>query len=76
MDTGDGKFKIFQESEALEEQRAATIARMERDHPNHGGWFRVGDIVEIRGSQFRIKSIKPNELRLKLLPRQRKLTTP
>jgi len=38
-------------------------------HPQHGGWFRVGEVIEINGSFFRVKSVKPTELRLKLLPK-------
>ena len=36
------------------------------------GVFKVGEIVELRGSRFRVKAIKPTELRLKLLPRKDK----
>jgi len=35
------------------------------------GWFSVGDLVTLRGSKFRIKSVKPTELRLKLLPKEK-----
>lgn len=43
------------------------MQKLEADNPGHGGWFRVGEIIEIRGSRFRVKSIKPDEIRLKLL---------
>lgn len=63
MDTGQGRFEKLLVSDL--EQKA--IKEMESKYPEHGGWFRVGEIVELRGSRFRIKSIKPTELRLKLL---------
>jgi len=67
MDTGDGLFKMI---EAENQQRLAELkAQLEAQHPNHGGWFTVGEIIEIRGSKFQVKSVKPTELRLKLLPR-------
>lgn len=59
MDTGEGEFKQFM----LEEEKE----RLLKEHPNHGGVFRVGEELTIKGSLFRVKSIKPKELRLKLL---------
>jgi uncharacterized Zn finger protein len=69
MDTGDGKFELLKLEQ--DENEKAAKERMEKEHPNHGGWFRVGEIIEIRGSLFVIKSVKPIELRLKLLPKER-----
>ena len=67
MDTGNGTFKTI---EAESEGKLATMkAALEERYPNHGGWFRVGEEVEIHGSLFRVKSVKPTELRLKLLKR-------
>lgn len=63
MDTGQGKFEM---SDGSEEARKI----LEGKHPNHGGWFRVDEIVELKGSRFRVKAVKPTELRLKLLPRK------
>lgn len=60
MDTGQGK---------LEEFEPVHLERMKAKYPNHGGWFRVDEIVELKGSRFRVKAVKPNELRLKLLPK-------
>ena len=59
MDTGEGRF------EEIEEKKYDTLKKEVGDT----GLFRVGEEVEIRGSKFRIKSIKPTELRLKLLPK-------
>jgi len=42
---------------------------LEKQYPNHGGWFHVGQIVDVEGSSFRVKSVKPTEIRLKLLKR-------
>ncbi len=70
MDTGNGVFEQvagqFDAKEIGEKMR-----EKEREHPNHGGWFHVGQIITIDGSVFRVKSVKPNELRLKLLPKNR-----
>lgn len=67
MDTGKGTFEMLQAKAAeLESAKKA----MEEAHPHHGGWFQVGEVIEIRGSRFRVKSIKPDEIRLKLLPRK------
>ncbi len=60
MDRGDGKFKMFDGSEKEE--------AMLRDlYPKSAGIFKVGEEIEIRGSKFRVKSIKPTERRLKLI---------
>ena len=63
MDTGQGKFVM-----ADDETKKAIL---EQKYPDHGGWFRVDEIVELRGSRFRIKAVKPTELRLKLLPKKK-----
>ena len=58
MDNGKGRFEMINESKARE--------LIENDYPL--GIFRVGEIIELKGSRFRIKSVKLKELRLKLLP--------
>ena len=60
MDTGEGTFKEIKEAEAklLEEQ----------NYPL--GIFKRGEILTLKGSRFRVKSIKLKELRLKLLPQK------
>ena len=60
MDTGEGSFRMIQEAEAklLEEENYSL------------GIFKVGEELTIKGSRFRVKSIKLKELRLKLLPQQ------
>jgi uncharacterized Zn finger protein len=67
MDTGRGRFQMVEDG-----NNSDLVKALEAQHPEHGGWFHVGDVVEIRGSLFRIKSIKPTELRLKLLKRGQK----
>ena len=62
MDDGKGNLVPFETAEEL--------AKLQRDNPLHGGWFRVGEVVELKGSRFRIKAVKPTELRLKLLGRE------
>jgi len=72
MDTGKGYFEQVQaETQGVVQSQAYRdeMKALEERYPQHGGWFREGEIVEIRGSRFRIQSVKPNQLRLKLLPR-------
>ena len=68
MDNGKGKF-LYNDEQEDEAREIAKKAFMEQLNPNHGGWFREGEIIEIRGSRFRISSVKPHQLRLKLLKR-------
>ena len=68
MDTGKGKFEQIQTNN--EEQLKQMKALLQEKYPNHGGWFREGEIVELKGSTFRVKRIKPTEIVLKLLARK------
>ena len=61
MDTGEGKL--------VEAKTQMEAVALEKQYPNRGGWFTVGELLTIRGSKFRIKSVKPTEIRLKLLPK-------
>jgi hypothetical protein len=72
MDDGTGKFiPIEAEGPAPTKQQIyAAIVAAKKQHPKHGGFFHVGQIVELSGSRFRVKSVKPTELRLKLLPKE------
>lgn len=81
MDTGKGTFAQLQEEHLRRIQELRTEAQqvraleqaqqeMEEAHPAHGGWFQVSEVIELRGSRFRVKAVKPTELRLKLLPRK------
>nr|MBC8360894.1 hypothetical protein [Candidatus Desulfatibia profunda] len=63
MDNGEGRFKM------LEDLESETLKNAHRKFPNHGGVFTIGEIVTLKGSRFRVKSIKPTELRLKLMPK-------
>ncbi len=67
MDPGKGRFEMTEAK--TEDELRREMALMEIENPTHGGWFRVGEILKIRGSKFRVKSVKPNELRLHLLPK-------
>lgn len=67
MDTGHGK---FEQVTAPDEGKLKVMQKaLEERYPKHGGWFREGEIIEIRGSTFRISAVKPTQLRLKLLKR-------
>jgi len=68
MDTGNGNF--VQVDAKDEEELKRKMFEEEAKWPEHGGWFREGEILEIRGSRFRVKSVRPMELRLKLLARK------
>lgn len=61
MDSGNGTFKQFKTDGELK--------TLQQQHPLHGGVFHKGEIIELKGSRFKIKTISPKELRLKLLPR-------
>ena len=67
MDTGQGRFE--QVIAGDEEKLKIMQSVLEKRYSQHGGWFRVGEEIEIRGSLFRVKAVKPTELRLKLLKR-------
>lgn len=67
MDTGKGKFEQVQASSQEELERMMKL--LEEKHPEHGGWFREGEVVTLKGSTFRVKRIKPTEITLKLLKR-------
>jgi len=43
---------------------------MKNYYPEHTGWFRVGELIQIKGSVFRVKSVKSTELRLKIVRKQ------
>jgi len=68
VDTGKGYFEMMQAAANAKEAELVKAAQeIEAKHPNHGGWFRPGEVIEIRGSRFRIKTVSPTEIRLKLL---------
>lgn len=68
MDTGKGYLEILKAAKNARDLQSE-INAMEEKHPQHGGWFRVGETIELRGSTFRIASVSPTGLRLKVLKR-------
>ena len=58
MDTGKGMFELMAEGKA---------EQVPEEHKDR--IFRVGEIVEIRSSRFRIERIDKKKMTLKLLPR-------
>ena len=62
MDQGDGSF--FKYADYL----AAVNAK--ENNPLAGGIFQKGEILEIRGSRFKISQILNNGLKLVLLPKE------
>ena len=72
MDTGKGRFEQIEVKlgEAYnEEELKHKIGNLEKMYPGHGGVFREGEIVELKGSKFQISKIISNGLKLKLLPK-------
>ena len=59
MDTGEGRFERFNDFDELEELR--------QKHPKSRGVFTVGEKLEIKGSNFKVKKITPFGILLKLL---------
>jgi hypothetical protein len=67
MDTGKG---LFEEVQAGDQSQLEVMKKLlEEKYPEHGGWFQEGEIVELKGSTFRVKRIKPTEIVLKLMKR-------
>ena len=67
MDTGKGIFETVNANSQEEFKKAKRL--LEKIYPDYGGWFREGEILEIKGSTFRVKRIKPTEIVLKLVKR-------
>ncbi len=70
MDTGKGNFEILEGSGKIIQEILKEMEALENKHPGHGGWFQLDEIVELKGSSFRVKRIKPTEIVLKLLPKE------
>lgn len=62
MDTGKGFFEMHA---TLEEAQEAA-----RSNPLSGGIFTKDEIVELKGSRFRVSQILSNGLKLALLPKE------
>jgi hypothetical protein len=62
MDIGNGRFEYIPKGTGQAEKLQAL-------YPNHGGTFREGEEIEIKGSLFRVSKIIRNGLKLELLPR-------
>lgn len=67
MDQGDGQFEQFETMKDLIEKHPERYDV--KDNFNDKGIFSVGEIIELKGSRFRVKNIKPDKLILKLLPK-------
>ena len=64
MDTGNGRFERFENDTKLNER----IQELEALRKKVGSTFRVGEVLEIKGSKFRVRSIGKREMKLRLLP--------
>ncbi len=70
MDNGKGRFETIEKTDKMNfDELSQKMSALEALHPDHGGWFREGEIVEVKGSTFRVKRIKPTEIVLKLVSR-------
>jgi hypothetical protein len=65
MDSGNGEFVRYEN-----DQTPKDIAELEKVYGKVCSIFRVGEIVEIKESRFKIKAIGKREMRLRLLPRK------
>lgn len=61
MDNGQGEFKEISEE---------TYDKMEEEKPDNSQVFKTGEIFLLKGSFFRIQSIRPKKLVMKLLPQK------
>jgi len=61
MDSGQGYFVTADNQKKLK--------NLINDYPDHGGIFSIGQIVEIKGSHFKVSKITPKKLILRLLPK-------
>lgn len=78
MDTGKGFFIAGESAKELAQKLSRlgeltsgvnAVAEMQGRLAASDGVFRVGEIIELRGSRFRIHSITPKKMILRLLPR-------
>jgi hypothetical protein len=67
MDTGEGRFVPVEGDD--DSERAKSLRELKRKYTNYGGVFRVGEIVEIKGSRFKVNKISPKKLILRVLPK-------
>ena len=63
MDTGKGHFENFKGEKELNDRMKELISLREKI----GSVFRVGEILEIKDSKFKIRSIGKREMRLRLM---------
>lgn len=70
MDTGDGHFKMLEEETARKLRKASS----NRPVDFYRGLFYEGEELVIRGSRFRVQSIRPKKMILRLLKRTEEKT--
>uniref|UniRef100_A0A6M3JJP5 Uncharacterized protein n=1 Tax=viral metagenome TaxID=1070528 RepID=A0A6M3JJP5_9ZZZZ len=64
MDTGEGSLKM------LEKREYDQLVKGTQEGARTGSLFRVGEIVMIKESRFKIKKITPKGLTLRVLPKE------
>jgi hypothetical protein len=72
MDTGEGILKMMSgKGDTVPEKMkdlAYQIQQAEKQYPNHGGTFYVGQNLELNGSKFRVLTITKKTITLRVLP--------
>ncbi len=63
MDSGKGHFEQFVDHQELNDR----VLELERLREKVGSIFQVGEILEIKDSRFKIRSIGKREMRLRLM---------
>lgn len=64
MDTGEGRFEIFN-YDIFQHEKAMNELR--EKYPKSKGVFTIGEEIEIKGSLFKVKDISAFGIKLKLL---------
>uniref|UniRef100_A0A6M3IVF7 Uncharacterized protein n=1 Tax=viral metagenome TaxID=1070528 RepID=A0A6M3IVF7_9ZZZZ len=64
MDTGKGYLAM------LEEKEYQQVLSVGEEGARTDGLFRLNEIVEVKGSRFKIKKITPKGLTLRVLPKE------
>ena len=65
MDSGRGKFKMFEDEEKL----FTWQEQLKKEGKPTGSVFRLGEVVELKESRFKVVKITGRKLTLRLLPK-------
>ena len=65
MDTGKGQFEMFEDQEEMSRR----LVELKKAGTPTGGVFRLGEVVELKESRFKVVKITGRKLTLRLLPK-------